>query len=120
MIVSIIGSGNTATVLGRMLAENDNAINEIIGRNKIAAQQLDKKLNTNACIELKAIDKNSDVYIITVNDSAVEEIAAQLKLNEKIVVHTAGSVAMNVLKNASENYGVLYPLQSLRKELTYA
>ena len=34
MIISIIGSGNTATVLGRILKENHHTINEIIGRNK--------------------------------------------------------------------------------------
>jgi pyrroline-5-carboxylate reductase len=99
MIISIIGSGNTATVLGKMLLESNHTINEIVGRNKITAQQLAKKLNANTCIELNAIDKNSDIYIIAVNDKAVEEITAQLKLNEKIVAHTAGSIAMNVLES---------------------
>ena len=33
---------------------------------------------------------------------------------------TCGSVSINVLEQTSENYGALYPLQSLRKELNYA
>jgi predicted short-subunit dehydrogenase-like oxidoreductase (DUF2520 family) len=44
-------------------------------------------------------------------------VAGQLQLAKRLVVHTAGSVPMDVLKNASPNYGILYPLQSLRKEM---
>ena len=32
-------------------------------------------------------------------------------------MHTAGSVSKEILKNISVNYGVLYPAQSLRKEI---
>ena len=59
------------------------------------------------------------MYIIAVNDNAVAEVSSHLKLNNKIVAHTAGSVPMHVLKNTSANFGVFYPLQSLRKELNY-
>ncbi|MEP6466568.1 MAG: DUF2520 domain-containing protein [Parafilimonas sp.] len=120
MIVSIIGAGNTATVLGKLLVDNNHTINEVVGRNKIAVQKLAEKMNATTCNELDKVNKNSDVYILAVKDDAVAEVAEKLQLNKKIAVHTAGSVAMNVLKNASENYGVLYPLQSLRKELNYA
>ncbi len=34
---------------------------------------------------------------------------------EALVAHTAGSVSMDVLQPVSSRYGVLYPLQSLRK-----
>jgi len=120
MIISIIGSGNTATVLGRMLIEKKHLINEIIGRNKIEVKHLAETLHAKECNTISNADKNSDVYIIAVKDDAVAEVTNQLQLGEKIVVHTTGSIAINVLGNASVNYGVLYPLQSLRKELSYA
>lgn len=120
MMISIIGSGNTATVLGKLLKENNHTINEITGRNKTAVNNLAELLNAHACVELNKLNKNSEAYIIAVNDDAVAEVSAQLDLNDKIVVHTCGSVSINVLEKASENYGVLYPLQSLRKELSYA
>jgi len=119
MIISIIGSGNTATVVGKLLKENDHVINEIAGRNKIAVNDLAEKLAANACTELKALNKNSDLYIIAVHDDMVAEVAGRLKLNDKIVVHTAGSIPMSALRKTSLSYGVLYPLQSLRKELNY-
>jgi predicted short-subunit dehydrogenase-like oxidoreductase (DUF2520 family) len=37
-------------------------------------------------------------------------------LGDKLVVHTAGSITKDVLEKTSTSYGVLYPLQSLRKE----
>jgi predicted short-subunit dehydrogenase-like oxidoreductase (DUF2520 family) len=120
MIVSIIGSGNTATMLGKLLKKNNYIIKEIISRNGIAAEKLAKEFNANACTAFKQFDKNSDVYIIAVRDDAVAEVSAQVNMSEKIVVHTCGSVPMNVLAETSSNYGVLYPLQSLRKELNYS
>lgn len=120
MIISIIGSGNTAIVLGKLFAANNHSINEIIGRNKITAQQLAQTLNANACFNIEELNTSSDIYIIAVRDNNVAEVAAQLNLQDKIVVHTCGSVSLNVLAKSSENYGALYPLQSLRKELSYA
>lgn len=119
MTISIIGSGNTAIVLGKLLRSNGHEINEVAGRNKITVQELADELHAIAITDLKRISKNSDLYIIAVRDDAIADVAAQINLNEKIVVHACGSVSINVLKNTSANYGVLYPLQSLRKELGY-
>lgn len=119
MRISIIGSGNAATVLGRCLKQNGFVIAEIASRNKIHALHLAKELNATAVKNITAISKNSDVYILAINDDAIATVADQLNTGKKIVVHTSGSASINVLKNASNNFGVLYPLQSLRKELNY-
>ncbi len=119
MIVSIIGSGNVATVLSKIFKENNHLINEVAGRNMDAVNNLASSLNAKPCFSLENINKESDLFVIAVKDEAVAEVSAQLSAAQKIVVHTCGSVSVNVLKNTSENYGVLYPLQSLRKELNY-
>jgi predicted short-subunit dehydrogenase-like oxidoreductase (DUF2520 family) len=119
MIVTIIGSGNAATVLGKLLKQNNHAINEIAGRSENAVKALAEGLNARPCLDIKAINSKSDIYLIAVSDDAVVEISAELKMNNKIIAHTCGSVGMNVLANTSENFGVFYPLQSLRKELSY-
>lgn len=120
MKLSIIGSGNVATVLGRLFKQNGFIINEVVSRNKTHALQLANELNAVCVDNISALFKNSDVYIIAVNDDAVELLSNQLIVDKKVVVHTCGSVSINVLKNASENFGVLYPLQSLRKEISYS
>ena len=119
MKISIIGSGNVATVLGRLLKNKDVIIEEIISRDKNHALKLAEELNAAATDNLSNINRISDVYIIAVKDDAVEIISKQLNLDNKIVVHTCGSIPINILSDASRNYGVLYPLQSLRKEINY-
>jgi predicted short-subunit dehydrogenase-like oxidoreductase (DUF2520 family) len=64
------------------------------------------------------INKNADVYIVAVSDNALQELVHDLKLPGKIVAHTAGSVPKEILKNVTGHYGVFYPLQSIRKDIT--
>ncbi len=64
---------------------------------------------------LQDIVPEADLYIISVADNALDELISQLYLNDKLVVHTSGSVQMDVLKKASRNYGVFYPLQTFSK-----
>jgi predicted short-subunit dehydrogenase-like oxidoreductase (DUF2520 family) len=63
------------------------------------------------------LDKTADLYIFAVSDMALHECVHHYNIPDKLIMHTAGSVTRDVLKNVSYNYGVLYPLQSLRKEM---
>lgn len=98
MNVAIIGTGNVATVLGKRIELAGHTILRMYGRG-----------------ELHTIDPTADLYIIAISDSALYDLP--IPLENQLVVHTAGSVSKDVLKHISSNYGVLYPLQSLRKEL---
>jgi predicted short-subunit dehydrogenase-like oxidoreductase (DUF2520 family) len=117
MNIVIIGSGNVAAVLGKKLIAAGHTILQIISRNASAASELAYEWDTESANYLTLINKNADLYIIAVSDNAIAEIAKELSLPGKVVVHTAASVTMDVLKEISTHYGVLYPLQSLRKEM---
>lgn len=117
MDVIILGSGNTATVLGKLLVSKGYNIQQVWSRQYNHAQQLASQLDALAISSLQDISNRADLCIMAVADSAIGEVAHQLKLKKKILVHTAGSVSMHILQNSSPNYGVLYPLQSLRKEM---
>ena len=117
MKVVIIGSGNVATVLGRKLVAAGLNIVQVVGRNIENAATLAKELNAAYSSNPKEINLLADIYIIAVNDSSIIEVAKELQLGDKLIVHTAGSVSKEVLRSSSGNYGVIYPLQSLRKEL---
>src|SRR5204863_3967480 len=68
---------------------------------------------------ISLVNKKADVYLIAVSDDAIPHIISELKLPaKKVVAHTAASVSKDVLKTVSDHYGVFYPLQSLRKEMT--
>ena len=116
MNVVLIGSGNVATVLGRLIKSFGHTIAEVVSRDATHAQTLAKELNADAHANIGAATKNADIYIIGVSDNAIETIAKKMNVKQKIVVHTSGAVSKNVLQNVSERFGVLYPLQSLRKE----
>lgn len=117
MRVTIIGSGNVATVLGRKILHSGHIIQQVFSRDISHAAQLADELSASPVNEAAGIDRNADMYIVAVSDDSLQNIDQWLKLGDRFVVHTAGSVAMGVLKDVSMNYGILYPLQSLRKEI---
>jgi len=117
MNIVIIGSGNTAAILGRKFKRAGHEILQVVSRNASAASELAYEWNTESANYLTLLNKTADVYIVAVSDNAVKEIAAELKLPGKVVAHTAAAVPADVLKSVTEHYGVFYPLQSLRKEM---
>jgi predicted short-subunit dehydrogenase-like oxidoreductase (DUF2520 family) len=119
MDIVIIGSGNVAAVLGRKFRAAGHRILQIVARNAAAATELAYEWDTESANYLTLVNKNADIYLIAVSDVAIAEIAANLRLPGKIVVHTGGSVPKEILKTVSEHYGVFYPLQSIRRELDH-
>ena len=117
MNVVIIGTGNVATVLSKLIINKGHKIVEIVGRNKAATSNLARTCNAYPNTNFTTISENAEIYIIAVVDTAIETVVKQLNLQNKLVVHTAGSVSINVLNKANNSHGVLWPLQTLRKEM---
>jgi predicted short-subunit dehydrogenase-like oxidoreductase (DUF2520 family) len=117
MQVSIIGSGNVATVLAKQLFSKGHTIKEVYSHTFSNAEALAILVNAKAIDNIADLSTNADIYIIAVSDKAIEAVVSQLKLEDKLLLHTAGSVSKEVLKNASNRYGVLYPVQSIRKNM---
>ena len=118
MDIVIIGSGNVAAVLGRKFKAAGHNILQIYSRNAAAATELAYEWDTESANYKILINKNADVYIIAVSDDAIDDVVDELKLPGKVVAHTAASVPKEILKTVTNHYGVFYPLQSLRKEMT--
>jgi predicted short-subunit dehydrogenase-like oxidoreductase (DUF2520 family) len=110
--VSIIGSGNVAFHLALALQEKEIVIKEFIGRNRNRVASYAHQFNAKAVFNFTEISTEVDLIIISVNDSAIQEAADQLILKDTLVVHTSGSVEMEVLKKTSTHVGVFYPLQT--------
>ncbi len=110
--VVILGSGNVATHLTRaFLKARDVKVVQVYSRNAENINYLKKK--TLITDDLENL-KNADIYIISITDDAIEEFSKGLELKGKLVVHTSGSVNMNVL-NGDFDKGVFYPLQTFSK-----
>ena len=117
MEVVLIGSGNIATVLGVLLQQNGHRISQVYSRNPAHAAILAAELQAVAISDLQLLNRNADLYILAVTDDALPEIAAQLSMENALVIHTAGSVSKEILKNASTRYGVLWPMKMIRKTM---
>jgi predicted short-subunit dehydrogenase-like oxidoreductase (DUF2520 family) len=116
MKIVIIGSGNVASVLGRLIKKAGHDIVQVVSRTAESAETLAAELGSIPCTDKSEVSGEADIYLVAVSDSALSDIDNNCNFGDKLVVHTAGSVSIDVLKNTSLNYGVLYPLQSLRKE----
>ena len=117
MKIVLIGAGNVATALGRLFYKNGLQIIQVVGRSEAGTKKLAEELQCTYTLLLQEVSKEADIYIIAIPDDAVSKIADNLRLPDKIVVHTAGTLSIGAIKNISENTGVIWPLQSLRKEI---
>jgi predicted short-subunit dehydrogenase-like oxidoreductase (DUF2520 family) len=114
MKITLIGTGNVAYHLGLRFRENDALLNQIVGRNADKTRAFSIVFQTDATTDFSKIKTDSDIYIIAVNDSAIENVAQKLSqvLDNQLVVHTSGSISSTILSPYFKNYGSLYPLQT--------
>ena len=112
MNITLIGSGNVATVLGHRLRNAGHAINQVLSPHRAAGLA--------AALDAEPIDTqdkltSAELYLIATSDSALGKLAETLRLGDALVAHTAGSMPLHTLAPVSTRHGVFYPLQSLRK-----
>jgi len=112
--IILVGSGNVATHLGIALQNCNYKIVQVYSRSIKNAKKLAQKLNTNFTNDLTEL-KSADLVIVSVNDDAISSVLSQIKNTP--LVHTSGSVGLNVFKEKFTNYGVCYPLQTFNKEV---
>ena len=122
-VVVLLGAGRVATHLAPALIEAGYHIAQIYSRTEDAARMLAEPLGIAYTDDMDAIRADAHIYIACVADEALPEVASalcaknqQLRANS-FFIHTAGSVAMDVWRDAgAEHYGILYPLQTFSKE----
>lgn len=117
MNICMAGSGNVATVLSRLMMQKGHRVVQVLSRHAAHAEILAAETGASAGDLSSTPHADADIIIIAVSDSALTSGSFPLKTGGKLVVHTAGSVARNVLDPFSSGNGILYPLQTLRKEL---
>ncbi len=116
MRISIIGTGNVAAILGQLFIQKGHSITQVAGRNTMVTQKLAKEFNAVPVQSGAALTMDTDMFIICLSDAAFPEAVSGMYFKQVPVFHTSGAMTMNILKSCGENYGVLYPLQSLSKE----
>ncbi|GGG51368.1 Rossmann-like and DUF2520 domain-containing protein [Bizionia arctica] len=111
--VSIIGSGNVATHLFKAFTKTKSVtVKQWFSRDisKISSYKNDVDV-----IDDFSKLTEADIYIIAVSDDAIPEVSEALPFENRLVVHTSGSVSLYKLDKKNRR-GVFYPLQTFSKE----
>lgn len=134
MKIVFLGSGNVATHLSQALnhersnMDSPNEVVQVYSPTAENAKMLAEKLSCGYCSDIKDVDVNADIYVCSVKDSVQQRVWQELKnhfvdsgidVAKKIVVHTAGALAMDGedgLSRVFPNCGVVYPVQSFSKQ----
>lgn len=107
--VAIIGTGNLSRHLFDAFSASPTInIVQVVGRNEKALRHFEPSSTTST--DFKNIAE-ADLFIIAVSDTAIEPVSKYLTQVKGLVVHTSGSVSINVLSD-NHRYGVFYPLQT--------
>ncbi|WP_111307393.1 Rossmann-like and DUF2520 domain-containing protein [Confluentibacter sediminis] len=113
--VTILGAGNVATHLFKAFQKTEQvSVKQWYNRhlNPIKAFKTDVDIidNFNQL-------KEADLYILAVSDDAIKSISQKLPFENRLVVHTSGSVSLYDIDKKNRR-GVFYPLQTFSKEAT--
>ena len=113
--VVILGSGHLAEALARAVAESNLQLVQIYARNAGRARAVATLAATRWTTQSAEL-ADADIYLVSVSDRAVAEVAAALPLPaHACVAHTAGSVPLDVLPGRCAHRAVFYPMQTFTK-----
>lgn len=112
---TLVGAGNVAWHLGRALLQKGYVIKQVLDRTASSSKQLAAELKAESSGTPENGIAGTDACLICVSDDAISSVIEQLKPGNCFLLHTAGSVPLDVFKNYAGNYGVLYPLQTFTK-----
>jgi predicted short-subunit dehydrogenase-like oxidoreductase (DUF2520 family) len=110
----LIGSGNVATHLGIELHQAGHRISHVFSRDINHAKDLAEKLQATPTNNLNDLDQQSDLILICIADTAINEVAELITFEPILIAHTSGSIPISALSKF-KNRGVFYPLQTFTK-----
>ena len=116
MRIVILGAGNLATQLGMALHAQHVEIIQVYGRSRTSAYDLANLLGCSFTTSKQEIITDADLYLLAVSESTITEVLSDAPICDRLIVHTSGSVPIDILAAFSNNYGVFYPLQTLSKQ----
>ena len=114
MKVALVGAGNLATNLAVALQEAGHTIVQVFSRTSQSAELLAERVGTSAITDLHQLVSDADLYIVSISDSALSTLDYSAFPPQALVVHTAGSIPMDVIPLSRR--GVFYPMQTFSRQ----
>ncbi len=115
--VVFIGAGGLAWSVSHALKQAGVAIRQIVNPTSSHGLLLAEKLGCGFAPLLSLVEREADIYFLAVPDRTIGMVAEELELQlpaGALVVHSSGSVSINVL-NRHANAAVFYPFQTFTR-----
>ncbi|MCK5816274.1 MAG: DUF2520 domain-containing protein [Flavobacteriaceae bacterium] len=110
--VVVLGSGNIGYHLSKVfLSSNNIDLIQVYSRDINSVEYLTGKVPITDSIETIL---DADIYILAISDRSISDFSKLLKVKNKLVVHTSGTVSINNIQCL--NKGAFYPVQTFSKE----
>lgn len=117
MRITFIGSGHVATHLAAAFRNEGHVIVQVYSRDEQHAAMLAYHVGAEPISQLKNLNPETELIIISVNDDAIVDVAENMPETTAMVVHTSGSTPLFILERFPQ-HGVLYPLQTFSKTVS--
>ena len=114
--IVVLGAGNLAKSFISSLKEKDINVLQIYNRHIEKIENLAKTVNAEAIDNIENLSQEADAFFFMLSDTGIVEIVEKIQPTNAILLHSAGSVPIDIFKNKSENYGVFYPFQTFSVE----
>jgi predicted short-subunit dehydrogenase-like oxidoreductase (DUF2520 family) len=111
--ITLVGAGNAAWHIGHRVVDAGYRIAKIINRKSQRADVLANDLHCQVQNDFTFSNDDSDFVIVAINDSILQEVLQKLDTRDTIILHTSGSVGMDIFPGNTKRFGVLYPFQTL-------
>ena len=116
MTYYLLGSGNMAHFLAQRMNGAGHVCVGIWGRDHEAAARLAKRYHFPLLSGDGDVHDGPDVCLLAVSDNSIEALAMKLRLGTTALIHFGGSVSIGKLATGAAQYGVVWPLYSIRKD----
>jgi Uncharacterized conserved protein len=114
--VCILGAGNVATHLGKSIKNAGIKVLQVYNRTKPAGIELAEDLECGYTSDLNEINEDASLILFCVSDSAISHILKSRTWENKLLVHTSGTIPSEIFEHYTNRFGVIYPLQTFTKE----
>jgi predicted short-subunit dehydrogenase-like oxidoreductase (DUF2520 family) len=114
--ISFAGAGNVTGALCRELHKKKHLIEHIVSRKEYSGSALAKLCEATWSDDF-VFPESSEIIIVAVPDHSLSDVLGKIKCNDAaVVVHTAGSIGLDIFPSRLKYNGVLYPLQTFSPE----
>ncbi len=114
--ICILGAGNLAWNLAQALHRAGHKVIEVFSRTREHAEELAKITEGRWTTDLAGTGRDADIIILALSDNAIEYALESVNPGDSLVVHTAGSIPLEIFRDRAVNYGVFYPLQTFSRK----